>query len=37
MRNLIDWAQVRGSAYADLPIVGRESQAIGVRNGLLGI
>jgi predicted Zn-dependent protease len=41
MRDLIDralnLAQVRGAEYADVRVVGRESQAIGVRNGLLGI
>src|SRR5450759_503219 len=39
MRNLIDralnLAQVRGAAYADVRIVGRESQAIGVKNGIV--
>src|SRR5450759_2361551 len=39
MRDLIDralnLAQVRGAAYADVRIVGRESQAIGVKNGIV--
>jgi TldD protein len=39
MRDLIDralnLAQVRGAEYADVRVVGRESQAIGVKNGIV--
>ncbi len=39
MRDLIDralnLAQVRGATYADVRVVGRESQAVGVKNGIV--